>query len=75
LREERSSAILTLREADKFGIPRYAVRANVVLLEMILHIHPSGFVKVDASPLHDAHDLLLARIIKTLSRITGFYVA
>jgi hypothetical protein len=63
------------READKLRIPRYAICTNIILLESILHVDASRLVKVYTSPLHDAHDLLLARIIEALSRVAGFDIS
>lgn len=66
---------LALREADKLGIAGYSVGSNVVLLEPVLHVDSARLVKVNALSLHDAHDLLLARVVQALARVAGFYVA
>lgn len=63
------------RETDKLGIPRYTVRADVILLEPVLHVYAPRLVKVHASPLHDSHNFLLASIVETLSRVAGFDIA
>lgn len=66
---------LALREADKLGIAGYAVGSNVILLEAVLHIYSARLVKVDTTALHDAHDLLLPRVVQALARVAGFYIA
>lgn len=64
-----------LREADKLWIAGDSVSSNIVLLESILHVYSARLVKVDTLSLHDAHDLLLPRVIKALARVARFYIA
>jgi hypothetical protein len=65
--KESTSTSRSSRKANKLGIPWDPIRANIVLLEAILHEYPSRFVEIHSSALHDAHDLLLASIVESLS--------
>ena len=64
-----------LRKANEFGIPWYSIRADIVFLKAILHIYASCFIKIDAPPLHDTHDLLLSSIVQALARITSLDIS
>ena len=64
-----------LRETDKLWIAGYPIRSDVVSLEPVLHVYSARFIKVDASALHDTHDLLFACIVQPLARVAGFYIA
>jgi hypothetical protein len=39
-----------------------------------LHVDAPGLVEVDTAALHDAHHLLLARIVESLARVAGLEV-
>jgi hypothetical protein len=70
-----TSTPLSLRKANKLRIPRDTVCANIVLLEPVLHVYASRFVKVNPSTLHDAHDFLLRSVVESLSRIASFDIS
>lgn len=62
-----SQTLSVLRKANKLRVARNTICTDVVLLEAILHVHASRFIEIYAPSLHDAHDLLLACIIQSLS--------
>jgi hypothetical protein len=62
------------REANELRVPRYAVCANIVLFEAILHEDSSCLIKVDPPSLHDTHNLFLSRIVQSLSGVSSLDV-
>jgi hypothetical protein len=62
------------RKANELRVARNPISADIVLLETILHVDAPGLVEVDTAALHDAHHLLLARIVESLARVAGLEV-
>ena len=63
------------RERHKFGIIRQAIRADIVLLEALLHVDPPGLIEVDPVRAHDLLHLAFSKLIQALPRVTLHHVA